>query len=59
MTAWESEARIWWEAGDKIGREATDGLLQESSARIKKEYTIIYRDASNRISWEARERATQ
>ena len=59
MTVWEGEARIWWEADYRIRRKATDGLLQESSARIKKEYTIIRREAINGIRWEANKRVRQ
>ena len=59
MTAWESEAKIWWETDDRIGRKAVDGLLQESSARIKKEYSIIRREAINGIRWEANKRVRQ
>ena len=59
MTAWEGEARIWWETGVRIGRKATDGLWYESSARIKKEYAIIRREAGDRIRPVAIERALQ
>ena len=59
MTAWEGEARIWWETGVRIGRKATDGLWYESSARIKKEYAIIRREAINGIRWEADKRVSQ